>query len=100
MEATTDVDDAFPFLIAFGLFVLVPLVGMLLRHQQRMANILHSQQPQQQVDPALLNELARLRDIIAQQSIALDNLQSSQRRLELQMAARPEQLSDRLIERS
>lgn len=38
---TAAFEDAFPFLIGFGLFVLVPVVAMMLRHQRQMAEIIH-----------------------------------------------------------
>jgi hypothetical protein len=91
-------DDVFPFLIATGMFVLVPLVWMLLKHQQKMAELLHQRQnaPAQATDPALLAELGRLRDAVAQQAIAIDSLATAQQRLEASTSSRAE-LEQRLV---
>jgi hypothetical protein len=85
-------EDVFPFIFASLLFVVVPMVFMLLKHQQKMTAIIHNnnrQLPQTPVhDPMVINELARLRDVVAQQNIALDNLTTSHQRLEAMLADR------------
>lgn len=64
----------------------VPIVVVLTRHQQKMTQLLHQNPgppPSQtvQVHPAHSAEIAALRDLIAQQAIAIDNLQQSTDRL-------------------
>lgn len=34
-------DDVFPFIIMFGLFILVPLIAIMASHQRKMAEIIH-----------------------------------------------------------
>ena len=83
-------DDIAPFIVAMVLFGLVPIVIMLLRHQEKMAKIIHERNQLPPVpatnDPMLIQELSRLRDAVAQQTIALDNLTSSHQRLEAKLA--------------
>jgi hypothetical protein len=83
-----DPEVAVGFVFSFLLFVVVPVVFMLLHHQRKMAELIHSKSselpptPAQATDPILLQELMRLRDAMTQQTIAIDNLASSQRALE------------------
>jgi hypothetical protein len=64
----------------------VPIIAMLLRHQQRMAELLHSR-PQMNVDPridALQQDMAALKDLVHQQTIALDRISALPRGNEVQ----------------
>ncbi len=83
-------EDIAPFLVAIIMFGLVPVVYMLLKHQQKMAGILHDRREplpnHQTTDRYSFKSLSRLRDVITQQSIALDNLASSQKSLETRLA--------------
>ncbi|MFZ4508400.1 MAG: hypothetical protein ACOYON_11965 [Fimbriimonas sp.] len=64
----------------FPIFIImmVPIVAILTRHQQRMAQIIHGSNAQQLPDPAIARETARevseLRQLVHQQAIAIDNL--------------------------
>jgi len=61
----------------------VPIIKILVRHQQQMAMILHQQsQPGAQQDVArLAAEVNELRQMVAQQTLALDSLAESNKRL-------------------
>jgi hypothetical protein len=87
------------FVFACLLFVVVPLIFMLLHHQRKMAELLHRKgselPPIPTTDPVLLQELMRLRDTIAQQTIAIDNLTSTQKALEAKVVE-SEDLRNRL----
>lgn len=57
-------------LAVFGM----PMIGMLLRHQQKMAELMHANAG---LDPrlnALSADLAALKDLVHQQTIAIDRL--------------------------
>jgi hypothetical protein len=59
-----------PVLIIFA-FVMIPIVKILTRHQQQMATILRSQAPSEELEQ-IRRELAELRSLVYQQTIALD----------------------------
>jgi hypothetical protein len=89
-------EDVFPFLIG-AIMMMIPIVAILTRHQQKMARIVRGMPEEQSVghaavhalhgghDPAQMEQLRRevadLRQMMAQQSIALDNLAASQAEL-------------------
>ena len=59
--------------------LLIPIVAILTKHQQRMAEIVHngaSKMPQSSELSALRQEVSELRQLIHQQTIALDNATS------------------------
>ncbi|RYG25372.1 hypothetical protein EON82_07385 [bacterium] len=73
-------------LVAILMLFGVPLIAILLRHQQRMAELLNSR-PQPLIDPridALQHDMAALKDLVHQQTIALDRLSSLPRGNEVQ----------------
>jgi len=75
--------EVFPFFL--GVIVLAtPLIFILTKHQQRMATIFQGRkdqgQPSEQ-EMRVLHELATLRQMVAQQTIALDDLRRNQRQL-------------------
>ena len=73
-------------IIAIMMVFGVPLIAMLLRHQQRMAELMHSP-PQLSVDPridSLQRDMADLKDLVHQQTIALDRLSALPRGTEVQ----------------
>ena len=93
------IDDVAPFILG-ALVFMIPIVAILTNHQRKMAELLHGQNRGQQpmtqaTDPMLLNELARMRELIAQQSIAIDTLAKSQKDLE-QRLTQSEGLQQRL----
>jgi len=71
-------EDIFPFLLG-ALLLATPLVVILTKHQQKMAEIFRGRtgdsgsQPTDQ-EMRILHELSTLRQMVAQQSIAIDNL--------------------------
>ena len=76
----------------------VPLVAILTRHQQKMAAIIHANKPEGNraaQDSRLEEEVAELRQLVAQQAILLDDLQSMHRRL-LERAVETEAVRNRL----
>lgn len=73
-------------IIAIMMVFGVPIIAMLLRHQQKMAELLHSR-PQLTVDPridSLQQDMAALKDLVHQQTIALDRLSALPRGNEVQ----------------
>lgn len=71
-------EDLAPFAIG-ALIFMTPIVAILAKHQQKMAEILHGS-PQRSV-PDVQNELAALRQMIAAQAVSIDALATSQREL-------------------
>lgn len=62
----------------------IPIVAMLTKHQQKMAELLHgSQGVNAEETYRMRNEVNQLRDLVAQQTIALDDLRSSVRNIEM-----------------
>ncbi|HEY0866217.1 MAG TPA: hypothetical protein VGE01_02495 [Fimbriimonas sp.] len=73
--------DIFPFLIPLVIFM-IPIVAILTTHQRKMAELMH-RNPSQQYNPeiaALRQEVMELKQLIYQQSIAMDNLTALQAR--------------------
>jgi hypothetical protein len=74
-------NDAIIPIFVTGIIFMLPIIAILTKHQQRMAEIYREQQrlpipmPQQSV------ELEQMRQMMAQQMIAIDNLAQSQREL-------------------
>jgi hypothetical protein len=61
------------------LALLIPVVAILTKHQQRMAELIHGGDQNRQSSQeilALRHEIAELRSLVHQQSIAVDNLVS------------------------
>ncbi len=76
-------DDIFPFLLG-ALVFLTPIVAILARHQQKMAEIMRRHDnvnalPQH--DDRVHAEIAALRQLMTQQSLAIDELSQSNREL-------------------
>ncbi|MEZ0327879.1 MAG: hypothetical protein ACAH95_18440 [Fimbriimonas sp.] len=92
-------EDIAPFIVALVLFGLVPIVIILLKHQEKMTRMYHERNQLPPVptatDPILIQELSRLRDVVAQQTIALDSLTASHQRLEAKLGQSNE-LLDRM----
>jgi hypothetical protein len=90
-------DENFIGLAAVVLVFLIPIVAILVKHQQRMAEIIHSKQPDQSnVDVHNLRaEVHQLREIVHLQSIQMDTLLDRQRLL-LEAPKAKEDLSARL----
>jgi hypothetical protein len=74
-------DELFFFILGVLFLLIVPfVVSILVKHQQRMAEIVRGQHAAQQ-DSALAQEVRELRQMLAQQSIALDSLAQNQKAL-------------------
>lgn len=73
-------------LAAITLVFGIPIIAILTHHQRKMAELIHGGQRNQQ-DTNLANEIMALRQALAQQSIAIDNLQSDIRQLQASAAA-------------
>lgn len=62
----------------------IPIVAILTKHQQKMAELLHGTQGVAAEEThRMRNEVNQLRDLVAQQTIALDDLRSSVRSIEM-----------------
>lgn len=82
------------FGIIFGLPVLGGIIAVLARHQQRMAEILQRNAGTNGSMPRIEAELRELRDLVAQQALAMDTLVESHRKLAVRLEEAP--VSDRL----
>ena len=74
--------------------LLIPIVVVFTKHQQRMAEIYHQGSAERNEIAALGNEIRELKTLVHQQAITLDNLAATQRALSVPPAA-PD-LSERL----
>lgn len=59
----------------------IPLVAILTAHQRKMAEILHRKHAESVNDQAVLEELARLRQMVTDQSLVIEELRDQQRLL-------------------
>jgi hypothetical protein len=70
-------EDLLIIAMGIGMFVLLPIVGLLLSHQRRMATIIHGEGQDQRALQArvdrLETELAVLRTAVADQALAIDD---------------------------
>ena len=73
-----------------GIFLITPVVWILTKHQQKMTMLLHGDPNRQPLAPPqdVQRELSALREIVNQQTIAMDNLAKSQRELQTMLASR------------
>lgn len=80
-----------------ALFLSTPIVFILTKHQQRMTAMLNGIDPKQPGvgNAALHQELATLREIVNQQTIAIDSLAKSQAQLQAALTSERE-LSERV----
>lgn len=67
-------------LLLGGIALMTPIVFILTKHQQKMATIMRQDQAQVQ-SPEIQKELAALKEIIHQQTIAIDSISRSQAEL-------------------
>jgi|GEM_PF-1441701 len=77
-----------------ALVFLIPIIAILTRHQQKMTMLMRDRDQSafsnQQQDSRLLHEIAQLRQLVAQQSIAIDDLSTQQRELSRKLDAEGE----------
>ncbi len=71
-------EDLAPFAMGTLIFM-IPIVAILAKHQQKMAEILQGSRPVQH--PDVQSEIAALRQMVAAQAASLDALAASQREL-------------------
>lgn len=69
--------EAIVAIVIGGITMLIPIVFILTKHQQRMATILRQDQAQGNA-VEVQRELAALREIVHQQTIAIDSISRSQ----------------------
>lgn len=82
-------EDVFPFLLG-ALVFMIPIIAILTHHQRKMAELIHGTNRTPlpaPVDANVVNELVRLRELVAQQSIAIDNLVRSQEQMETKLSS-------------
>lgn len=72
-------------IIIGGITMMIPIVYILTKHQQKMATILRQDQIQGNATE-VHRELAALREIVHQQTIAIDNVSRAQADLRAEMA--------------
>jgi hypothetical protein len=60
--------------IIFGLIVVIPIVAILTAHQQKMAEIMRGDASRHELDVKIFHELSELRQLVVEQSLALDDL--------------------------
>jgi hypothetical protein len=70
--------EILPLLIPFVIF-LIPIIAILTRHQQKMAEIMRDQHGQASAAEiyALRREVSELKEIVHQQTLALDSVMPS-----------------------
>lgn len=85
LYADIDLPAVIGVLTGFGLVVVMPLVGMMLSHQRRMAEIMRGGQDQRSlVDERIAHlegEVSQLRQLLADNLIAIDDRREFQQRL-------------------
>ncbi len=62
--------------IIVGMTLLIPIIAILVSHQQKMAKIYREGQVNQPTDERVLREIAELRQLIVHQSLAIENLRN------------------------
>ncbi len=77
--------DEIVAIIIGGITMLIPIVFILTKHQQKMATILRQDQAQGHAAEVQM-ELAALREVVHQQTIAIDNISRSQAELRTELA--------------
>jgi hypothetical protein len=68
--------DTLEDVIIIGIVMMIPIVSILVKHQQKMALIYRQDRENGQNDERVLRELADLRQLVVQQSLAIDQLRS------------------------
>jgi hypothetical protein len=93
-------DDVLPFLVG-ALIFMIPIIGILTNHQRKMALIMRGQDEEGRklqtpgVDQ-LRHEVAELRQMLAQQAIAIDNIAGTQQKILESMASQSAELRNRI----
>ncbi len=59
--------------------IMIPIIAILTAHQRKMAEIIHSSNPNANAEvDALRQEVSQLRSLVNQQTIAMDDMRRSQ----------------------
>lgn len=66
-------EDVLPFMIPL-MALAIPIIVVLTKHQQRMAELIHGGAGNQQQIEALKREVGELRSLVHQQAIQIDNM--------------------------
>jgi hypothetical protein len=85
-----NIPDNVAAIITTLVFMMIPIIAILARHQQKMAYILNQGQgnvPNQAI-AQLAAEVQDLRALVNQQTVTLDNLAESNRRIAAQLEQR------------
>lgn len=77
-------------MITSALMMMIPIVWILTKHQQKMTTLIRGEAQQSESSIDLKRELASLRELVSQQTIAIDNISRSQTELRAAMAANEE----------
>lgn len=76
MPLTLKMNDVLPYLIPIIIFM-IPIVAILTHHQRKMAELIHGSKGQghsgQEIE-ALRREVQELKQIVHQQTLAIDNI--------------------------
>lgn len=75
-----DLEGLFPMLIPV-VFLMIPIIAILTRHQQNMARIIHERRGSADQDGRVLAELQALRQLVAEQTLTIDDLSRRQSEL-------------------
>jgi hypothetical protein len=81
--------DALIPIILGGIMFMIPIVAILTKHQQKMAELMRHNAQHPQGNPLenemMRREMEQLRQLVMQQTIAIDNLASQNRELAARM---------------
>jgi hypothetical protein len=87
-------------LVLGALVFMIPIIAILTQHQQKMARLMREGQPQNPLESeAIRREIETLRQLVVQQTIAIDNLAAQQRQLAGQVQT-PPPIESRLTQES
>jgi hypothetical protein len=90
-QLLADIPDNVVAIAVVALAMLVPIIVVMLRHQQKMAMIFR-QTPQVGYEDTVMrlsSEVSELRNLVTQQALAIDNLADGQRRMLAAINAQP-----------
>ncbi len=79
--------------------MMIPIVAILTRHQQKMAQIIHGDRSKTESLPESSNiqsELAELKSLVKSQALAIENLAAGQRQLQASLAEQNSEVNARL----
>lgn len=100
LPSMADIGDVFPILallIPITIFM-IPIVAILTHHQRKMAELMRHRAPQAAPDELaeMRREMQELKQLVAQQTIQMDDFLSNQRRLSVSPPPVPHDLQSRI----